>query len=397
MMDRNTLKKIYPKRINPGIFLLILLLLFGMAQAQKSDTGKSSTGTKSATAAKKPTKKKGMGINAEVGLAMGYDDNILKYSEKYLDRFMNGQDSGRFHVNTYDDFILASSIALDRNFKIFGKKTSTVDASYAYSWYTVNPINNWSTMGIGFRQNFAKRASFKISYSYIPEYYVRHFRDEDWVDVYGYTPITYQPYSFSKDTYGFWIQNTFFKNSRVQLTYNYQLYYHNEHYTEYDSKNHLYRIKLFQPLSKALRLELMYQFTRSNAKGYDGPDESIDFSDDPDATFDEDGFVGGIVWNMPKIRKLTHSLKGECVIYNRYYQTEQFVTVDPLHAGRIDKNLRFYFNYDISLSKQFSLNAYYNWLWRDSGSETINDQYISDEKDYKQNQIGLELKYNFKF
>jgi hypothetical protein len=32
-----------------------------------------------------------------------YDSNILKYSEKYIQRFKNGEDPGRFHINRIDD------------------------------------------------------------------------------------------------------------------------------------------------------------------------------------------------------------------------------------------------------------------------------------------------------
>lgn len=379
------------------LFSVIILLVFsGNMLAQGTTQKKPQTATQKEKAAQKK-KSKGLGINVDFELGTMYDDNILKYSEKYLNRFMNGLDEGRFHVETYDDVVISPSISLAKQFRIFGKKVSTVDAGYSYKWYVVNGINNWSTFDVGFRQNFAKRASVKVFYSYIPSFYIRHFRDDDWVKVYGYTPITFQPYSFSKDTYGFWLQNTFFKNSRVMFTFNYQTYFHNEHYIEYDSDNTLYRIKLFQPLHKNLRLELMYQFTHSDAKGFDEPDESKFDSDDSDASFDEDGFIGGLIWTLPKIKKLSHDIKGEVVVYKRYYNTEEYVEVDPLHAGRVDDNLRFYVTYNLTLNKQWSVSAFYNWYYRNSGSSSpINDWYISDEKDYKQNQIGLDIKYNIK-
>jgi len=349
-------------------------------------------------AAQKKPKQKSLGIEAEIGISMTYDDNILKYSEKYLNRFMNHEDEGRFHIETYDDFIVSPSISLSRSFKFFGKKSTILNADFKPSFYTLNDINNWSVLNFGVRQNFAGKASFKLFYSYIPHYYIRHFRDDDWVVVHGYTPIAFQPYVFSKDTYGFWIQNTFFKNSRVMFTFNFQKYFHNEHYTEYDSDNTLYRIKLYQPLHKKLRLELMYQFVHSDAKGYDGEGESKFLSDDADATYDEDGLSVGLVWTLPKIKKYTHNIQGECVVYRRCYTTEEYVEIDPLHAGRVDENFRFYFTYNIRLSKALSLAAFYKWYYRESGSGSeINDWFISDEKDYRQNQAGLEISYGFGF
>lgn len=350
------------------------------------------------TFAQKKTTKKGFGIDAEFSLSSMYDDNILKYSEKYLTRFLNREDEGRFNIKTYDDVVLSPTLTLTRSFRFFGKKPTIFDASYTYNSYVNNDINNWSNIDFGVRQNFAKRASFKLSYSYIPSFYIRHFRDDDWAAVFGYTQQTFRPYIFSKDTYAFWIQNTFLKNSRVMFTFNYQVYFHNESYTEYDCRNYLYRIKLFQPVHKKLRMELMYQFTKSFAKGYDQPHETKENSDDGDASFDEDGFSAALIWSLPKIKKYSHSVKGECIVYERYYTTEQYVELDLLHSGRMDDNVRLNFDYELTFNKSWAVSAFYKWYFRESGSKSpLNNEYISDEKDYTQNQIGLELKYNFRF
>jgi hypothetical protein len=345
----------------------------------------------------KKKKSDGLGINVEVGLSTMYDDNVLKYSEKYLQRFLNREDEGRFHIKTYDDMVFSPSVSLDKSFKFIRKKTAIVNADFKYNAYMKNDINNWSSVSIGFRQNFARRASIKFYYSYIPNFYIRHFRDDDWVSVYGYTIIAFKPYSFSKDTYGFYLQNTFFKSSRVMFTFNYAKYFHNQHYTEYDSKNYVYRIKLFQRLNKNFRLELAYQFVKSDAKGYDNPGETKETSDDSDASYDEDGFFGGLIWYMPKVRKRAHNIKAEVVVYKRYYTTEQFLELDILHAGRVDDNLRLNFTYNLNLSKAWGLSAFYNYYFRDSGSSSdVNTEFISLEKDYRQNRIGIKITYSFK-
>jgi len=55
--------------------------------------------------AQRKVKKNGQRLDIKVGLKTHYDNNILKYSDKYLDRFMNGEDPGRFSIDTYDDLI----------------------------------------------------------------------------------------------------------------------------------------------------------------------------------------------------------------------------------------------------------------------------------------------------
>ena len=343
-------------------------------------------------------KKKAKPFELKVGLSSTYDDNILKYSDKYLERFMNGEDEGRFHIKTYDDLIVNPSLELEYTFRIFKKHKSELSASYSPKLYTVNSIKNWDIRSIEFRQYFAKRANFKISYSYIPYFYVRHFRDDNWINVYGYTSEAFQPYSFSKDNYGGWVENTFFKNTKIRFTFYYSTYYHNQHYTEYDSKNFLYGIKFYQPLHRKFKVELAYQFITSDAKGYDASISTPETTLGPDATYVEDIFNLSVIYYLPKLKKRSNHLDISFAYMKRFYSSQYSALVDPLHAGRVDNNYRLYFTYKISLSSSFKLYAYYNWLMRDSHTKAkINSSYVSDEKDYNQNQVGLKVMYNFKF
>ena len=363
--------------------LLLVIFLFslsnGVTLAQKKDSKKKKT------------------LEAEFGLATFYDDNILKYSEKYLERFLNNKDEGRFHINTYDDLVLKPSAQLLATFNIFKKQKSKIDLNYSYSAYLVNSINNWSLISLGFQQYLTRRASFKISYTYIPEFYVRHFRDKDLVKIYGYTPETFVPFSFSKDNYGFWIQNTFFKNTRIKLAFDYAKYYHNKHYTEYDCKNFSYGIQIFQNIMKKLRIDVRYEYGTSDAKGYDSPDETKETSDDADADNVGEEFAFGIDWQLPSIFKHDHDLDFGITYGVRYYTTDKYVEDDPEHAGRIDNNLYIRLSYIIKMSKSMDLSAFYKWYGRDSKTTSdLNSVYVSEEKDYRQNQVGLAFTWKFK-
>lgn len=344
--------------------------------------------------AQKKSKKKKPEFDVEFGLVTYYDDNILKYSKKYLDRFLNNEDEGRFHIETYDDVIISPALELSASYRLFGKMESVFSVDADYSKYVNNDIKSWSTFGVGYRQYINKRLNFSLNYDDIPEFYIRHFRDDDWTAVYGYTEETFTPYSFAKDNFGVWCEYKFFKNTRVRLYYQLAKYYHNKHYTEFDSDNHLYRIKIFQPLHKNFNLEASYQFTRSLAKGYDEPGGSKETSDAGDATFDEDGYTVGLTWKLPRVKNRYHSLEFETIIFNRYYQTDKSPIEDDMHSGRVDNNLRFYLTYYLSISRDFKFKAFYKWYGRDSGTTSpINEEFVSDEKDYRQNQFGLEFIY----
>jgi hypothetical protein len=232
----------------------------------------------------------------------------------------------------------------------------------------------------------------------MPEYYVRHFRDEDWVAVYGYTPQTFMPFSYSKDNYGFWIQNTFFKDTRIRLMMDYSRYYYNKHYTEYDSKNFLYGINLYQPIIKNLRVEAGYHYATSDAKGYDQPGETKQNSDDSDASYEEDGYRFGVTYDLPRIKKIDHNLAAEFVYEKRYFTSQHYLEEDREHAGRVDKVFEMSFTYAVEFSKSWKLSAFYNYFMRESSTSAVENQaYLSAEKDYHQSQVGLEVTYNLKF
>lgn len=366
----------------------LLILIFAMLTVALSGQEKT----------KEKPKKKTRSYDLRVGLNSFYDDNILKYSEKYLTRFMNNEDFGRFHIDTYDDIIIKPSLQLAGTYRIFKKKRTRFNVSTNYSAYLVNEVKNWAFFTVGVQQSFSKRASARFAYSYIPEFYVRHFRDQDIVKFYGYTPETFVPFSFSKDNYAFWVQNSFLKNTRIRLTFDYMLYYHNQYYTEYDSKNYKYGIEMNQPLSKKVNLMVGFAFTQSNAKGYDEPFETKETSDDADATFENDDYSLGLSWQLPDVKKRKQSLSADIGYSNRYYTTEKSAIFDAEHSGRVDDVMTISASYSVSLSKSFDLSLFYNFYLRDSWTTSdINSTYVSNEKDYKQNQVGFQINYGLKF
>ena len=347
--------------------------------------------------AQKKSKKKSVQYEAELSFATIYDNNILKYSEKYLDRFMNNEDPGRFHIDTYDDVILYQSADLSSTFRIFKDLRTKIDFEINNSLYVVNSIKNWYFVTLGLQQYVTKRASFKVFYSYIPEFYVRHFRDQDLVDIYGYTPITFVPFSFSKDNYGFWLQNTFFKSTRLRLAFDYSQYYYNKHYTEYDSKNFLYAINIYQTVYDKIRLEAGFHYLTSDAKGYDEPGETKAHSNDADASFVEDGWSFGVDYQFPRIKKFNNDLDLQMDFQKRYFTTTHYVELDPEHAGRVDNCLQMSVTYNFDLSKSWNLSAFYNFFFRDSySSSDYNKAYLNAEKDFRQSQIGVKVIYYIK-
>ncbi len=337
-------------------------------------------------------------MKIELGLGAIYNDNILKYSDYYLTKFLNNEDEGRFHINTSDGVVLDESVKVASTFRFFGKKKTILEGSFSRQDYLNNKIKSWNQIDFGLQQYITNRLVVNLSYSYIPKYYVRHFRDEDWVDVYGYVPEAFQPFEFSKNGYGFWIQNAFFKNktSKLRLSFDFEQYFYNKHFTEYDCYNLNYGLNVYQTIKKKLKLEAGYQFINSNAKGYDQPLETKDLSDDADASYKADEYSTAVKWALPNVFKRMHSIAADFSYRRSCFTTKHYLELDRLHAGRVDDLYKLGINYEMRLSEPLTVSVYYKWCKLDSDTRaTVNKEYMSQEKDYTQQQIGLNFTYSF--
>lgn len=328
-----------------------------------------------------------------------YDSNILKYSDKYIQRFKNREDPGRFHIDRIDDLAIGYSAGLNFSDKFIGKLNTTLGAGYDTDAYTYNSVKNWATFNMFFRQQITTSTSAQFSYSYVPEFYVRHFRDEDWVYYYGYTEMTYKPYTFSKDDFGFWVHQIMpWRTTRARFYFDYSRYFLNESNTEYDSHDYMFGFRIYQTLMENFQISFGYLYTTSDAKGYDEPTETKGMSDDSDASNYEHTYNAGFQWNLPRVFNRGNSISTDFQYQRTFFTTDNFVELDPLHVGRYDYNYRIFINYDIILIDKLSATFYYNWYGRDASSPSdYNKEYISDEKDYTQYRLGVTFNYLFTF
>ena len=309
-------------------------------------------------------KKKEKHFEVGVGLSTIYDNNILKYSDKYIERFLNNQDTGRFHIESYDDVIINQSAEFAATYRIIKDLKTRFNVNYFFNAYAVNGIKNWYFVNIGVAAvYYRKRPVLRSSTIIFPGFMFAISGTKTGSDVYGYTPETFVQFAFAKDNYGFWIQNTFFKNTRVRLALDYSKYYHNKHYTEYDCKNIIGGVALYQPLHEKVRLELGYEYEHSDAKGYDEPGETREGADDADATYNEYGFVLGVDWKLPEIKKKEHDLDVKLAYQKRYYLSEHYLEEDREHVSRVDDNIQLVVNYNFELNKSFTLGAFYRYYY----------------------------------
>lgn len=333
-------------------------------------------------------------LSLRISTGTMYDDNILKYSEKYIEKFLKSEDEGRFSIKTYDDVAVKNRLSASYYFRIFNKKKTKISGNFSHNYYINNDIKSFNIYSIGVQQYFLKKASFKLSYSYIPEFYVRNFRDEDLVSLYGYTPEAFSPYIFSKDNYSFYVQNTFLKNLYVNLSASMANYYHNIHYTEYDSDNYSLGLRLQKSVTKKTRLGFGYKYTNSDAKGYDEVFETVETSEESDGSYDDHQFEVSLKSKLPRLMKHNNDFSLKLRFSKRNFLSEKLIEIDPLHASRVDNVYYVSLQYNFKYYKSNVVSLYYNRYQRDTDNFTDNYyELLNEEKAYRQNQVGFQISY----
>ena len=349
-------------------------------------------------AQKKQKKKKNVkhwGLN--ISVKSSHDNNILKYSEKYINRFNNGEEPERFKINSLDAFVIQNTVEFKYQYSIFGKLNTRFFAKANSKFYIDNPVKNFVVYGIGFRQYLSKSSFFNFTFSKIPNFYVRHYKDADLTALQDDQDDIFRPYEFTKDDYSIYLQNSITSSTKLRIEFSFMEYLYNEYFSEYDAYNILYGIKIYQTLSKRVKLNAGYRYVRSKADQLGSlPLEAGEKYVDP--SFDEYIFSLGLSFSLPRMFGVSQKISLSGKYNRRYYTTNVYYKFDPLHTGRYDFVYRANINYGFKISRGFTTSFFYTWNMRYSSS-TIegNKDRIAREKDFEQNIFGINMEYSFKF
>jgi len=343
-------------------------------------------------------KKKSTPWELQYTFASIYDNNILKYSDKYLGSFDSGLNNGRFHINSAGDVVLTNHLLLKKTFYLINGRKSIPSVVLRVKNYPQNSVKDFWSFRLGWRQYIGTSTSFKIAFGYIPNFYVRHYRDEDWTSKVGFTPESFRAFEFSKGEVSTWFRNYFFKKTQTTFYFSYFWYSHSPDFIEYNSSNFIIGLRVKQTISKKLKVRGGYNFVTSSANGYDSIGESISNSDDFDASFVDHSLYAGVEIQMPKIFFPRSNLTLTGYYHHRIYTTTKSPDIDPIHAGRTDNVFNVIGMYKVRLVKYFEVAAYVAWNLRNSGSTFLqNEDVVPIEKDYNQFLLGLRFRFNILF
>ena len=318
---------------------------------------------------------------SDLSLRSTYSNNILKLSEYDLDKFDEGDDSGKFKLETTDDLIISPKLEIGwKNYFLAGH-TQIIKFSFNYDKYLQNEIKDGLVLGLNLKQFLNKKMNFTIGYLYSPDIFVNRYKS-----VLGDESI-YRDFTYSKNYY----YGRFHYKLLPKVLASYRLgisqLYYNKYFTEYDATGwqHLFTIRLIP--AKFIRCILDYEFKVSTSQAEDSFDFPYEISVIKDGSYEANIYTAKL--EFPKITQLMgKDISGQVGIEyeQRYFQSEY--ELDEYHFARDDYIFSLKSSLEYSLTKKMALQLTGSYEERNTDSPF---SVVERDKSYKLIEAGINI------
>ena len=330
------------------------------------------------------------GWNTRVRVASYYDSNILRYSDKFIQRFDQGRDSGRFRVESLDDTIQRVDLDMTREYAGTGNKPATLALGISHRSYWRNSIKDWTRAQLTWEQHLRRGRRISLFVNGATDFYVRHLRDSDLVGA-GSPEDRFQAFEFQRTAAGLRFTQELGTSSSLRYDLGIARFRHSDAFREFDSDNLSAGLRLDQWTSRRVRLSFGLEFTDSEAQGYDQAGETLETSDDTDPAYRQLDLMLAARIRLPGSRRQVLFLQAETG--RREYTTDKPTNLAPLHSGREDDFLRLYGSWQLDLTPRYRLTIF--GQSRERSSSAPIDLDIGVEKDYEQSEVGVRVGVRF--
>jgi hypothetical protein len=329
-------------------------------------------------------------------LGSGYNDNILGFSNRDRNAFLDKQPTFRTPVETLDD--AQSSLLLKPEIRWRAPLKLMVSGEYRFKYVSraKNPFTNYQSHALAVNVR-PRVAGYNWSAGFraltVPSFYMRVYRDRDF--------LTYESARYRNWDYEASFKYRFFEPLWLEAKAGYGTYYYNRLFTEFDSK---YR-ELGGGASYALPWDItlsgtyLRRLSDNVGKNQAGvlnnlinPDESGD-SEYGDADFHEDEVGGTASAYIPWIRFARTEASVGYRFRRRAYISNQPLYQDPFHRGRLDKRGEFTTGISAQLTRQLGVEGFFAYEERHTDSD---EPIVPLLKNFIRREIGLVLTYNIR-
>lgn len=315
-----------------------------------------------------------------------YDDNILKYSPRDLDRFENNTESTPSEITTADDWINTFGLRVYRTFKLNNAFRFRPYYSGRLSLYSVNSISNYQYHYFLGRFDYRYRIYLYLQYSYMPGYYLRMYRDRDLDEYHNCEFTMYRPAVRLR-----YRINPFDIEGSMGREYA----YYNEYFTEYDAEADFWGIESSYDTPFGLDVSLGYEYKISDNIGFDqvnmsAPIDPYEDTEYGDSSYEEDRFQLSLGYNLPIDSRWNWKVSIDFDRRLRYYQSELPYEQDRFHTGRKDR--RSTIASSISFSPSSTVDLSFRFIYDQRRTDSL-DPIVASIKNYVRRTYSVTMIY----
>ena len=315
-----------------------------------------------------------------------YDDNILKYSPRDLDRFETNSEIHPSEITTADDWINTFGLRVYKDFKLSKKIRFRPYYSVRFSLYSVNQLKNVQSHYLLARFTYRYRVYLYLQYTYMPGYYLRAYKDRDLNEYHNCEFDLYKPAARLKFR---------FKPFEFEGQFGREWTYYNSYFTEYDSEALFSGISASYQAPFGLDVSAGYLLKISDNVGFSQaglaiPGTSEEDTEYGDASYEEDRFNLGVGYELPVKSNWDWKIWIDFERRLRYYQSDLSSIEDPFHAGRKDR--RDFIKPKITFSPSPTIDIEFRFIydWRRTDSP---EPIVSSIKNFIHRTIELTMIY----
>ena len=312
-----------------------------------------------------------------------YDSNIYRYSDEDVDEFVDGERFERYPFDSADELRLDPAVTIGFAREVPNVRATEFRAGAAFFLADSNGDKSFAKLHARFTETLAGLASASVSYAAIPAYHLKYVWDADApAGTDRYRSCDFRKHSLRAElgTAG---------QLPVELTgwWRYDDYGYDQDFVEYDTWSNTFGARATARPIPGLRLDAQYSYRRSLSRGYDELGEAKEFSDDSDASYDQDEFELSARWDAGRFQGMPTIIKLRGKLAQRYYQTTD--PDDAYHAGRDDTVWLAGATVEFGLTDSTSLVCAYEHRARRSESGIIPT--IGDAKDYDADRFSVQF------
>lgn len=326
-----------------------------------------------------PTEKK---LSLETGVNVAYDSNIFKYSSDDEAEFESYANTNKFEkVHSIDDVVTSVYLKPKLELRLIGAAVTTFSVKGEENAYSRNTIKNFETYDASILHKFGDNL-VDLTYARTQDFFLRNLYDRD----IG-SGNHYRKARFDRDKVTLKYRRNMTDKFSWWLAYGYEKYHYSKEFKEYDNDGNEVNLSLLYRFTPKFNTKLYFIFSKNDA------DASDDYPDD-DYDISNKEYNPGVQFVYRPIEKWKLLLR-YAFIY-RQYTTDKDVSVDPLHADRINRLHNIRFNIARQITKDFDIYCEYEFETKDIKLGTTDPTLLeTDILGYNKNIISLGMRYVF--